>query len=150
MASVQLHIESDEEVLPIESSCTKRTYNFFRSIHEEHLENRWWLCTDISATISKRTLMKWSAHLLLVSIWLFSCLLALAFAGSLLVGMFYLIYELMGIAGVVVILLWILVTSVIFSVLSLKKEGRCPGHFNFLVKFCNSLQSFCESLDSTR
>ena len=94
--------------------------------------------------------MKWSAHLLLVSIWLFSCLLALAFAGSLLVGMFYLIYELMGIAGVVVILLWILVTSVIFSVLSLKKEGRCPGHFNFLVKFCNSLQSFCESLDSTR
>ena len=91
MASVQLHIGSDEEVLPIESSSIKRTYNFFRSIHEEHLENPWWLCTDISATISKRTLMKWSAHLLLVSIWLFSCLLGLAVAGSLLVGMFYLI-----------------------------------------------------------
>ena len=96
----------------------------------------------------KRTLMKWLAHLLLVSLWLFCCLLSLAFAISLLVGMFYLIYGLMGIAGVVVILLWILVTSVILSILQLKKEGRCPGHFNFLVKFCNSLQSFCESLES--
>ena len=94
--------------------------------------------------------MKWLAHLLLVSVWLFSCLLALAFSGSLFVGMFYLIYELMGIAGVVVILLLGLVPSVIFSILQLKKEGRCPGHFNFLVKFCNSLQSFCESLESTR
>ena len=141
MASVQLDIGFDE----IESSCTKRTYDYFRNIHEEHLENPWWLCADISATISKRTLKKWSAHLLLVSIWLFGWLLALAFSGSLFVGGFYLIYELMGIAGVVVILLLSLVPSVIFSILQLKKEGRCPGHFNFLVKFCNSLQSFCES-----
>ena len=136
MASVQLHIGSDEEVLPLKSSCIKITYDYFRSIHEEQLENPWWLCTDISATISKRTLMKWLAHLLHVSIWLFSCLLGLALLGSLLVGMFFLIYELMGIAGVVAILLYILVTSVILSILQLKKEGRCPGHFNFLVKFC--------------
>ena len=53
MASVQLHIGSDEEVLPIKSSCIKRTYDYFRIIHEEHCENQWWLCTDISATISK-------------------------------------------------------------------------------------------------
>ena len=71
-----------------------------------------------------------------IAVWLFSCLLGLALLGSLLVGMFFLIYELMGIAGVVVILLYILVTSVILSILQLKKEGRCSGHFNFLVKFC--------------
>ena len=51
--SESIHIESDEEVLPIESSCFKRTYDYFRIIHEEHLENQWWLCADISATISK-------------------------------------------------------------------------------------------------
>ena len=118
MASVQLDIGFDE----IESSCTKRTYDYFRNIHEEHLENPWWLCADISATISKRTLLKWSAHLLLVSIWLFGWLLALAFSGSLFVGMFYLIYELMGIAGVVGILLLSLVLSVIFSILQQKKR----------------------------
>ena len=65
---VQLHTgsESEEEdvVLPIESSRIKRAYDFFRVIRDENMENPWWLCTDVSATISKGKFIKWGAHLL--------------------------------------------------------------------------------------
>ena len=152
MDYIQLHIGSDEEVLPNESSCIKRACDFFQIIRDESLENPCWLCTDISATISKGRLIKWVSHLILIMIWIVICLLNLALICSVVVFLSLSAYYLMGIAGIVAFWLLFLVTVTIgvtiILVLKAKKEGRCPGHCNFLVKFCNSLQIFCESLES--
>ena len=149
----QLHTgsESDEEVvLPIESSCFKRTYDFFRVIDDEIMENPLWLCSDISATISKTKLCKWLAHSLLLFCLFVSFLFGFAFFCSMVVFLALLVYYPMGIVGSVVFWLLFLVVLTIVLVLDAKKEGRCPGHCNFLVKFCNSLHRFCESLESNR
>ena len=154
MASVQIHIGSDEEVLPMKSSCIKKAFDFFRVSHEESMENPCWLCTDISATISKGRLLKWVSHLILIMIWIVICLLSLALICGVVVFLSLSAYYLMGIAGIVAFWLWFLVTVTIgvtiILVLKAKKEGRCPGQCNFLVKFCNSLQTYCESLESNR
>ena len=154
MASIQLHIGSDEEVLPNESSCIKRACDFFQIIRDESMENPCWLCTDISTTISKRRLLKWLSHLILFIMWVVLFLLHLALICGVVVFLSLSAYSLMGIAGVVGFWLLFLVTITviltILLVLKAKKEGRCPGHCNFLVKFCNSLQTFCESLESNR
>ena len=154
MASVQIHIGSDEEVLPNKSSCIKRAYDFSRVSHEESMENPCWLCTDISTTISKGRLLKWASHLILIMIWIVICLLNLALICGVVVFLSLSAYYLMGIAGIVAFWLWFLVTVTIgvtiILVLKAKKGGRCPGQCNFLVKFCNSLQTYCESLESNR
>ena len=149
MASIQLHIGSDEEVLSNESSCIKKANDFFQIIRDESMENPCWLCTDISLTISKRRLLKWISHIILIMIWVVICLLNLALISGVVIFLSLSAYYWMGIAGIVIFWLLVLaavtISLTIILVLKAKKEGRFPGHCNFLVKFCNSLQTFCES-----
>ena len=99
------------------------------------LENPWWLCTDVSATISKGKFIKWGAHLLWHLFWLIALLFGFAFFCSMVVFLGLLVYCPTGIAGSVVFWLLFLVVLTIVLVLDAKKEGRCPGHCDFLVKF---------------
>ena len=150
MDYIQLHIGSDEEVFPTESSFIKRSYDFFRNIHDESMDNPWWLCSDISAwlcsdisaTISLRRLIKWVLHLILFTIWFVISVLGSAFFFIMVVLLVISVYDLMGIDGSVIF--WLLFLVTLTTIFVLKRKGRCPGHCNFLVKLCNILHRFSE------